>query len=45
MTTPLTAGQWQRDENGNLVLKVIDNSLYPDIPLTGEYWAFNATMR
>ena len=43
--TPLTAGQWQRDENGSLVLKVIDNSLYPDIPLTGEYWAFNATMR
>ena len=43
--TPLTAGQWQRDEAGNLVLKVIDNSLYPEIPLTGEYWAYNATMR
>lgn len=43
--TPLTAGQWQRDEKGGLVLKVIDNSLYPEIPLTGEYWAFNATMR
>lgn len=43
--TPLTAGQWQRDENGGLVLKVIDNTLYPDIPTNGEYWNFNATMR
>ena len=43
--TPLTAGQWQRDENGGLVLKVIDNSLWPEIPLTGEYWPYNATMR
>ena len=43
--TVLTAGQWQRDENGKLVLKIIDNSLYPEVPLTGEYWAYNATMK
>ena len=42
--TVLTGGQWQR-ENGELVLKVIDNSLYPEVPLTGEYWAYNATMK
>jgi len=28
-----------------LVLKIIDNSLYPEVPLTGEYWPFNATMK
>ena len=38
----LTGGQWQR-ENGELVLKIIDNSLYPEIPVTGEYIAENAT--
>ena len=43
--TVLTAGQWQRDENGKLVLKIIDNSLYPDVPLTGEYWPYNVTMK
>ena len=43
--TPLTAGQWQRDEAGGLVLKVIDNSLWPEIPVNGEYWAYNATMK
>jgi len=42
--TVLTAGQWQR-EDGKLVLKIIDNSLYPEVPLTGEYWPFNATMK
>lgn len=39
----LTGGQWQRDENGELNLVIIDNSLYPDIPLTGEYKEGNAT--
>lgn len=39
----LTGGQWQRDENGELQLIIIDNSLYPDIPLTGEYKEGNAT--
>ena len=39
----LTGGQWQRDENGELNLVIIDNSLYPDIPLTGEYVEGNAT--
>lgn len=39
----LTGGQWQRDENGELQLKIIDNSLYPDIPLTGKYIEGNAT--
>lgn len=39
----LTGGQWQRDENGELTLVIIDNSLYPDIPLTGEYVEGNAT--
>lgn len=43
--TPLTAGQWQRDEAGGLVLKVIDNSLWPEIPVNGEYWSYNATMK
>lgn len=40
--TVLCGGQWVR-ENGELVLKVIDNSLYPEIPLTGEYLPGNAT--
>ena len=42
--TVLTGGQWQR-ENGELVLKILDNSLYPEVPLTGEYWPYNATMK
>lgn len=42
--TVLCGGQWQR-ENGELVLKVIDNSLYPDIGLTGSYVPGNATQR
>ncbi len=42
--TVLTGGQWQR-ENGQLVLKIIDNSLHPEIPLTGEYLPGNATQR
>lgn len=43
--TVLCGGQWQRDENGELVLKIIDNSLYPEIPLTGDYMPGNATQR
>ena len=39
----LTGGQWQRDENGELQLIIIDNSLYPEIPVTGEYRSGNAT--
>ena len=42
-SSELTGGQWQRDENGELNLVIIDNSLYPDIPLTGEYVEGNAT--
>ena len=41
--TVLCGGQWQR-ENGRLVLKIIDNSLYPQIPLTGDYVPGNATL-
>ena len=40
--TVLCGGQWQR-ENGELVLKIVDNSLHPEIPLTGEYLPGNAT--
>lgn len=40
--TTLCGGQWQR-ENGELVLKIIDNSLYPEIGLTGKYAPGNAT--
>ena len=39
----LTGGQWQRDENGKLNLVIIDNSLYPEIKITGEYSPINAT--
>ena len=42
--TTLCGGQWQR-EDGQLVLKIIDNSLYPEIGLTGEYVPGNATNR
>lgn len=42
--TVLCGGQWQR-EDGQLVLKVIDNTLYPDIPLTGSYVPGNATQK
>ncbi len=40
--TVLCGGQWQR-ENGELTLKIIDNSLHPEIQLTGEYQPGNAT--
>ena len=42
--TVLCGGQWQR-ENGRLVLKIIDNSLHPEIGLTGAYVPGNATNR
>ena len=32
----LTGGQWQLQEDGDLVQAIIDNALYPDVPLTGE---------
>ncbi|MBO4905259.1 MAG: ABC transporter substrate-binding protein, partial [Lachnospiraceae bacterium] len=40
--TVLCGGQWQR-EDGELVLKIVDNSLHPEIPLTGQYLPGNAT--
>lgn len=40
--TVLCGGQWQR-EDGELKLKIIDNSLHPEIPVTGEYKPGNAT--
>ena len=43
--TVLCGGQWQRQDDGHLVLKVIDNSLYPEIGLTGEYVPGNATQK
>lgn len=42
--TVLCGGQWQR-EDGQLVLRGIDNTLYPDIPLTGSYIPGNATWK
>ena len=42
--TVLCGGQWQR-EDGELKLRIIDNSLYDGIPLTGEYIEGNATNR
>ena len=42
--TVLCGGQWQREDD-QLVLKIIDNSLYPEIPLTGEYVPGNATKK
>ena len=41
--TVLCGGQWQRDENGDLKLVIIDNSIHPEIPLTGSYQSGNAT--
>ena len=41
--TVLCGGQWQRDENGDLKLIIIDNSLHTEIPLTGSYVPGNAT--
>ena len=35
--TPLAGGQWQRQEDGTLKLVIINNSVNPEVPLTGEY--------
>ncbi|MCR5214220.1 MAG: ABC transporter substrate-binding protein [Eubacterium sp.] len=43
--TVLCGGQWQRDENGDLKLVIIDNSIHPEIPLTGSYQEGNATKK
>lgn len=43
--TVLCGGQWQRDENGELKLIIIDNSIHPEIPLTGSYQSGNATTK
>ena len=40
--TVLCGGQWQR-EGGMMQLRIIDNSLHTEIPLTGEYIEGNAT--
>lgn len=40
--TVLCGGQWQR-ESGELKLRIIDNSLHTEIPLTGNYIEGNAT--
>ena len=42
--TVLCGGQWQRVD-GELKLKIIDNSLHTEIPLTGEYIPGNATTK
>ena len=34
--SPLTGGQWVVDSTGTLQLNIVDNSLAPEIPLTGE---------
>ena len=41
--TCIGGGQWQKDDEGNLRLVVIDNTVYPVIPTTGSYKAGNAT--
>ena len=35
-TTPLAGGQWQLQDDGSLKLFIINNSLYPEIPVTGD---------
>ena len=40
--TVIGGGQWQMID-GALTLKIIDNSVYPEVPVTGEYVAGNAT--
>ena len=42
--TVLCGGQWQM-EDGEYKLKIIDDSLHPEIPLTGEFIPDNATNR
>ena len=40
--TVIAGGQWQM-EDGKLTLKVIDNTVYPIVPKTGDYKEGNAT--
>lgn len=40
--TVIGGGQWQMID-GKLTLKVIDNTVYPEVPTTGSYVAGNAT--
>lgn len=35
--TPVCGGQWQLQEDGSLELVILDNALYPEIEITGEY--------
>ncbi|MGI6326864.1 MAG: ABC transporter substrate-binding protein [Saccharofermentanales bacterium] len=35
--TPVAGGQWQRQADGSLKLFIINNSVNPEIPVTGEY--------
>lgn len=39
--SPLSGGQWVVDDNGVLQLNIVDNSLSPEIPLTGELQLLN----
>jgi branched-chain amino acid transport system substrate-binding protein len=41
--TVICGGQWQRGDDGALTLVMIDNSLYPEVPITGAYVAGNAS--
>ncbi len=42
--TVIGGGQWQMVD-GKLTLKVIDNTVYPEVPTTGSYVAGNATTK
>jgi branched-chain amino acid transport system substrate-binding protein len=42
--TVIGGGQWQMID-GALTLKIIDNTVYPEVPVTGEYVAGNATSK
>ncbi len=42
--TVIGGGQWQMID-GKLTLKVIDNTVYPEVPTTGAYVAGNATTK
>ena len=42
--TVIGGGQWQMID-GKLTLKIIDNTVYPEVPTTGSYVAGNATTK
>ena len=42
--TVIGGGQWQMID-GKLTLKIIDNTVYPEVPVTGSYVAGNATSK